>query len=165
MKLSRSVAAQIDHQPRRLAGRGLEHEGLVDPHRLADIDHDARAALHDQAEAERLDQAAAGLAGLGRQVERHLRQVDHHPIGIGEREGAQIDLLREIHDEAGLGVIAADPGVGRDRIGAASVAGALVRSADEAIPAPASSSKACQNCEVRRPNCHESRASETLLLH
>ena len=59
---------------------------------LRDVEHDARAALHDQAEAERLDQAAAALAGLGRQLERHLRQVDHHAVGIGEREGAQIDL-------------------------------------------------------------------------
>ena len=132
---------EIDHQPRRLARRGIDHEGLVDPHRLADIHHDARAALHDEAEAERLDQAAAGFAGLGRQVEGHLRQVDHHAIGIGEREGPQIDLLREVHDEAGLGVVAADPGVGRHRIGRRWRARARPRSADEAIPAPVSSSK------------------------
>ena len=88
---------EIDHEPRRLALDGIEHEGLVDPHGTRDVEHDARAALHHEAEAERLDQAPAGLTGLGRQTEGHLRQVDHHAIGIGERKCAQIDLLREIH--------------------------------------------------------------------
>ena len=68
-KLSRSVGDEIEHQPRRLAVGGGEREGLVDPHRALGVEHDARAALHDQAVAERLDQAAAVLAGFGRQLE------------------------------------------------------------------------------------------------
>ena len=100
------------------------------------------------------------LAGLGRQAERHLRQIDHHAIGIGERERPQIDLLGEIHDKAGLGVVAADPGVGRDRMG--TPVRPLGRGGDSR---PRQQQQARQNCEVRRPNCHESRASVTLLLH
>ena len=115
MKLSRSVAARSSTSRAGWPPCGVERKRLLDLHRLADVEHDARAALHDEAEAERLDQPPAVLAGLGRQVEGHLRQVDHHAIGVGEREGAQIDLAREIHDEAGERVVAADPGVGRDR--------------------------------------------------
>ena len=87
---------QVEHQSGRLAFGGVEHEGLVDPHRLGQVEHDARAALHDQPEPVRLDQPAALLARPGRQLERHLRDVDHHAVGIGQREGAQIDLAREI---------------------------------------------------------------------
>ena len=103
---------QIEHQAGRLIAGGVEHEGLVDPHRPLGVEHDARAALHDQAVAERLDQAAALLAGLGRQLEGDLRQVDHHAIGIGEREGGDVDLLGEVDDKAGLLVVAADAHVG-----------------------------------------------------
>ena len=118
-KLSRSVAREIEHQPRRLAVGGGEREGLVDPHRPLGVEHDARAALHDQAVAERLHQAAALLAGLGRQLEGDLRQIDHHAIGIGEREGGQIDLLAEVDHKAGLLVVAAEAHVGghRERVG------------------------------------------------
>ena len=55
------------------------------------------SARHDQTEAERLDEAPALLAGPGRELEIDLGNVDHHPIGIGKREGAQVDLwLRSI---------------------------------------------------------------------
>ena len=37
-----------------------------------------------------------GLPGLGREPEGDLRHVHHHPIGIGEREGAHVDLLAQI---------------------------------------------------------------------
>ena len=50
---------KIEHQPRRLAGGRGERESLVHPHRPFGVEHDARTALHDQAEAERLDQPAA----------------------------------------------------------------------------------------------------------
>ena len=106
---------QIEHQPRRLAVAGGEREGLVDPHRALGVEHDARAALHDQPVAERLHQAAALLAGLGRQLEGDLRQIDHHPIGIGQGEGREIELLAEVDHHTGLLVVAADPDVARDR--------------------------------------------------
>ena len=57
---------EVDHEPRGLIVGGVDHERLVDPRRTREIDDDARAALHDEAEAERLDQAAARLPGLGR---------------------------------------------------------------------------------------------------
>ena len=116
MKLSRSIADEVEHQPRRLAVDCASSTNALSIRTgLLDVEHDARAALHHEAEAERLDQPAAALAGLRRQLEGHLRQVDDHAIGVGEREGAQVDLAREVHDEAGAGVVAAEPGVGRDR--------------------------------------------------
>ena len=114
-KLARSVARQIEHQPRRLPAIGRQHEGLVDLHRAFGIEHDARAALHDEAETEGLDQPAPLLAGLVGQLEGDLRHVDDNPVGIGEREGGDIEFLREVHDEAGLLVVAADAHVGRRR--------------------------------------------------
>ncbi len=106
---------EIEHQPRRLVPGGTKREGLVHPHRPLGVEHDARAALHDEAVAERLDQAAAVLAGLRGQLEGHLRQIDHHPIGIGEREGRQIDFLAQIHHKTRLLVVAAQAHVGSDR--------------------------------------------------
>ena len=61
---------EVEHEARGLIVGGIEHERLVDPRRTRQIDDDARAALHDQAEAERLDQAAARLPGLGRETGR-----------------------------------------------------------------------------------------------
>ena len=75
---------------------------------MREVDDHAGAALHDQAVAERLDQAAAVFAGPGRELEGHLRHVDDHPIRVGEREGADIDLVAEIDDQAGLRLVAAD---------------------------------------------------------
>ena len=54
------------------------------------------------------------LARLGRQLEGDLRQVDDDPVGIGESEGAQVDLLGQIDHEPGLLVVAAEAGVGGD---------------------------------------------------
>ena len=99
---------QIEHQPRRLSVDRGKREGLLDPHRPGDVEHDARAALHDQAVAEGLDQAAALLAGMRRQLEGDLRQVDHDSIGIGEREAGDIDLAREVDHETGLFGVAAE---------------------------------------------------------
>ncbi len=106
---------ELEHEPRRRIDRRVDDEGLVDAHRLGQIEHDARAARHHQAEAERLDEAAAALAGFRRQREGHLRHVDHDPVRVGKREGVQVDLAAQIHDEPGLRFVAAEPGVGRDR--------------------------------------------------
>ena len=54
------------------------------------------------------------FAGFGRQLEGDLRQVDHHPIRIGEREGGEVDLLAQIDDKTRLLVVAADAHIGRD---------------------------------------------------
>ena len=108
--------AQIDDQARRLALAGIDDESLVDMRRPGGIEHDARAALHDQAVAERLDQASPLLAGLGRQLEHDLRQIDHHPIGVGEGESGEIDPAVEIHDKAGLLAVGADPHVACHRM-------------------------------------------------
>ena len=93
MKLSRSVAARSTTSRAGWPAAASTTKALSIRTGLVDVHDDARAALHDEAEAERLDQAAAVVAGVGRQAERHLRQVDHHAVGIGERERPQFDLF------------------------------------------------------------------------
>ena len=119
---------EIEQETRGLVVGGLDHHGLLDPRRAGEIDDHARAALHDQTEAERLDQAAPRLPGLGRELERELRHVDHHPVGVGEREGADVDLVAEIDDEAGLAIVAAEAHFARHR----EVAHPAARRADRA---------------------------------
>ena len=114
-KVSRSTGARSTHEAGRLALGGIDHEGAGDPHRSGDVDDDARAALHDEAEAERLDDAAAVLAGLRRELEIDLGDIDHHAIGIGDGEGAHIDLAGEVDDEPGLLVVTGEAGLARDR--------------------------------------------------
>ena len=99
---SRSTAARSSTSRAGWSLFGFEHEGLVDSGGLGEVDDHAGAALHDQAVAERLDQAAAVFTGAGRELEGHLRHVDDHPIRVGEREGADIDLVAEIDDQPGL---------------------------------------------------------------
>ena len=105
---------EIEHQTRRLTFGRVEHERLFKTHRSFCIEHDAGAALHDQAVAKRLHQAARLLARFGGKLESGLRQIDHHAIRIGEREGGDVDLPAEIDDEARLLVVSADPDIGGD---------------------------------------------------
>src|SRR5262249_1355802 len=44
---------------------------------------------------------AAAFAGFGGQAEGELRHVDDNPIGIGEREGGEIDGAGEVGNEPG----------------------------------------------------------------
>ena len=60
----------------------------------------------------RLDQTPTVLPRRGRQFEGHLGNIDDDPVGIGEREGMQVDLAGQIHDEAGIRLVAAQPDVG-----------------------------------------------------
>ncbi len=106
---------EIEHQAGRLALGGVEHERPADPDRTGDVYHDAGAPAHDETESERLDDAPAVLAGLGRELEIDLGNVDDHPIGIGNGEGAHIDPVAEIDHEPGLLVVAGEAGVGRHR--------------------------------------------------
>ena len=106
---------EIDDEAGRLALGGIDHEGAGNPHRSRDVDDDPRAPLHDDAEAERLDDAAAALPGLRRELEIDLGDIDHHAIGIGDGEGAHIDLAGEVDDEPGLLVVTGEPGLARDR--------------------------------------------------
>ena len=108
---------EVEHQPRRMAVVGVHDERLVDAYGLGEIEHQAGAALHHQTKAERLDQATAAFAGLRRELEGHLWDVDDDTVGIGKRECVQVDLAGQIHDEADLIVVAAEPHVARDRIG------------------------------------------------
>ena len=159
---------EIEHQPRRLAAR---RRPARTPCRSAPACRQSSTMREPpcmtRPKRNALTSPRPVSPVLRRQLEGHLRQVDHHAVGIGEREGAQIDLAREIHDEAGLVVVAADPGVGRDRKLAAAGAGAAVRARPSgAIPAPRQQHKRdARLMRSRRPNCHESRASEPLLLH
>ena len=106
---------EVEHEAGGLIVGGIDHHGLLHPRRAGKIDDHARAALHDEAETERLDQAAPRLPRAGREPERDLRHVDHHPVGIGEGEGADVDLAAEIDDEAGLAVVAPQAYLARHR--------------------------------------------------
>ena len=56
---------QIEHEAGRRIHGGVDDKSLLDAGGLGQIEHHARAAGHHQAEAKRLDQPAAALAGLG----------------------------------------------------------------------------------------------------
>ncbi len=56
------------------------------------------------------------VAGLGRQLEVHLGQIDDHPVRIGKRKGREVDLAVQVDHKPGLLVVAADPQVGRDNL-------------------------------------------------
>ena len=58
---------------------------------------------------------AADFAGFWRKAKSHLRQIDHHAIGVCKGEGAHFDLAAELQDEAGLRLVTAETGVGRHR--------------------------------------------------
>ena len=106
---------QFQHQPRRLAVGGFQHVGTGDLRRSRQIEHDPRSAGHHQPVAECLDQPSARGADARRQPEAHLRHVDHHPVGIGEHEGAVGDRLVEVEDKTGLLGITGQAGVGGNR--------------------------------------------------
>ena len=99
---------EVDHQPRRLAVRGWQHEGALDRHRLADVEDDARAAPREKPVAPARDEAAPGQSGVGGRSELDLRQIEDDAIGIGKGERADLDLLAEIEDEARLFLVAGD---------------------------------------------------------
>ena len=96
---------EIEHQPRGLTLRCVEHESLVQAYRPFGVEHDSGAALHDQAIAKRLHQTAALLASFGWKLEGCLWQIDHHAVRVGERESSEINLAVQIDHETGLLVV------------------------------------------------------------
>ncbi len=102
---------EIDDKARRLIVARFEHEGLVDEKRSADIDDDAGLTRREQAVAVRGDQAALLLAEAGRHLKAHIGGVDDDPVGIAEGEDVDVDLLREVGDEAGALAVAGETGV------------------------------------------------------
>ena len=68
--------------------------------------------MHDQAVTKSLHQAAWLLARIGGKLESGLRQIDHHAIRVGEREGGDVYLPAEIDHDARLLVVSADPDIG-----------------------------------------------------
>jgi len=143
---------QVDHEPCRLAlGRGHD-EGLVDLHRALGVQDDAGAALHDQAVAEILDQAAAVLACLVGQMEGDLRQVDDDPVRIGERERGEFDLPVNVEDEPGLLVVSADANRGDARHGGGAFGRRGGRNGNEA----AERGHPQGSGQNERAECHES---------
>ena len=105
-KLSRSVAAEFEHQPRRLAVGGVEHIGFGDPRRPGQVEHDPRAAGHHQAVAERLDQPAAGSR-------RPWAEAENSPAGYrpppGRDRRAQRRGSRSCRDRGRSGFACASP--------------------------------------------------------
>ncbi len=104
----------VEDEPGRLALRRIEHKCLVEMHRPFGVDDDAGAALHDHPVAKRLHQPPALLGGFGRQIEGDLWQVDHHAIGVCERECGHVDLAIQIDNETRLLVVPTDAHIGCD---------------------------------------------------
>jgi len=96
---------QIDDKAGGLARLRPDQEGFADQHRSRGIDHDARAPLPQRSKTIAADQAQA-LPRTGRQIEAHIGQIDHDPIGIGEHIDAIADGPAQIGDKTGLAVIA-----------------------------------------------------------
>ena len=106
---------ELQHQPRRLAVGRLQHIGIGNLRRTRQVEHDSRAARHHEAISERLDQTAPCRAGTGRELEIDLGNIDDDAIGVGQREGAELNGPVEIEDETGLFSIARQAGAGSDR--------------------------------------------------
>ncbi len=152
MKLSRSVAARSSTRRAGWPSAGGQRRRPFDPHRSLGVEHDARSALHHQAVAERLDQPPPLLAGLGREVEGDLRQVEHHAIGIGQGEGGDIDLAGRGPYETGLLVIAADTHGGGGRRCRRHGGRTGVRHGEQ----PADRPRSEDGSQNKRAECHES---------
>ena len=106
---------EIEDEPRRLAIDRIDDEGLFDADWSGSVQHDARATLHYEPEPIGLDQAPAALADPGGHPERHLRQVDHDPVGIGQGEGVHLHAFAQVEDEARARAVAAEPRVACNR--------------------------------------------------
>src|SRR5262249_1735545 len=95
-----------------------------------------------------------------------LRHVQHYPVGIGEREGADVDLLGQIDDQTRLRVVATEPHVARDRkmIGCArrraGCAGALGRSRAAQCAQAYCAQAYCAHAHCDQDHCAEERSQD-----
>jgi hypothetical protein len=94
------------------------------------------------------------------QLKRHLRDVEDDAVGVGQREGAHIDLAAQIHDQAGRRFVAAEPDVGRDR----KRVGARRRCRRSGGPRDACEDYA-EESPARRPDSHRFDPFAPVLLH
>ena len=97
---------QIDDEAGGLAVLRLHQERLGDEHRPSGIDHDARAAIAQRAEAVGAHQPPGFAGRICRKLENHVGQIDHDPIGIGQNIDAVAHRTGQVGDETGLAVIA-----------------------------------------------------------
>lgn len=106
---------QIHNQPRRLGVASVEHEGLVDEEGTIHVDDDAGFARREQSVAVGLNQSARLVVESGRHLKADIRQINNDAVGIVEGKGADVDLLREVSDEARASMVAGDAGIFGDR--------------------------------------------------
>jgi hypothetical protein len=106
---------KFDHHAGRLTVRGIEDVSLFDFRGTCEIEHNPRSARHHKSVAERLDQAATGVACVGGKTKADLRDIDDGPVRVGQQKSMDVDFLIEIKDKAGLFQIACEPNVGGDR--------------------------------------------------
>ena len=84
---------QVNHHPVAEAGGWRQHQRVGDRHRLVEVDHHARIAGAELAIAIGLDGAEAGGTRRRANPPGHFRHVDHHPVGIGQHEAAQVHRI------------------------------------------------------------------------
>ena len=99
---------QVDHHPVAEAGGGRDHQRVGHRHRLVEVDHHARIAGAEQAIAIGFDGAEAAGPRRRAQPPGHFRHVDHHPVGIGQGEGAQIHRIGQFDHQPGAVLMLAD---------------------------------------------------------
>ena len=99
---------QLDRQARGIVALGRRHIDRLGQDRAGDIEHDARLARCEDAEAKALDQAARLGGLLLRNLKIDLGQFDDDAVGVGQREDVDAHGLGQIGDEPGALLVAAD---------------------------------------------------------
>ena len=106
---------QVDHDAIAETGRRRQHQRVGYRHRRVQIDHHARVAGTELAVAIGLHRAHAAGPGRRAQPPADFGHVDHHPIGTGQREGAQIHRIGQLDHQPGAVFMLADAGAHHDR--------------------------------------------------
>ncbi len=92
---------QIDNDPGGLACLSRDNKRLLDEHGSGGVKNNARTTLLHGSISVFADEPARLLASIGWQIETDIRQVDHHPVGIGQHIDRVAHGLAQVRDEAG----------------------------------------------------------------
>jgi hypothetical protein len=99
---------QVDHHPVTEACRWRQHQRVRHRHRRIQVDHHARIAGAELAVAVGFHRPKAGGPGRRAQPPGHFGHVDHHPVRIGQRKGAQIHRIGQFDHQPGAVLMLAD---------------------------------------------------------
>ena len=106
---------KIEDQSRWLALCRVEHEGFIETHWSLGIEHDARAALHDQAKRNAFTRPRPWSPALAGNLKVVWGRSTTTPVRIRERKDSEIDLSIQVDHEARLLVVSADANIGGHR--------------------------------------------------